>query len=141
MDAMNDRSDDSVQRRATRNAQRATQASHATLRVNTLPDALSADALKTLTTADLSAFLVQRRWFGAKAGAPRSAGVRDVVRLPWDGGDFALARVEVVPASGGPAALYQLPLCVRTLEEIGEDLPSSVVARVVASEAEDEGLL
>ena len=138
MDAMSEHRDDGVGERVTRNAQRVTRP---TLSVRNLPDALSIDALKGLSAPDLIAFLRQRRWFGAKAGAPRSASIRDVVRLPWEGGDFALARVEVVPASGGPAALYQLPLCVRALEEIGEDLPSSVVASVIASEEENEGLL
>ena len=83
------------------------------IRVPTLADALTREALQTLTTADLTAFLMERRWFGAKAGAPSAARIRDVVPIDWEGGRFAVARVEVVPAGGGPAALYQLPLSVR----------------------------
>ena len=141
MDAVNGERQNGDEERATRHASRATlHAQQPTLRVGTLPEVLALETLQTLSAEDLAAFLGQRRWFGAKAGAPRSARIRDVVRLTWEGGEFALARVEVVPALGS-TALYQLPLCVRTLEEIGEDLPSSVVARVIATEGEEEGLL
>src|SRR5919197_95720 len=72
----------------------------ATLSAPTLADTLSPNVLRTLTAADLAAFLVKRRWFGAKAGAPRETRVRDVVALPWEGGHFAVARLDVVSADG-----------------------------------------
>ncbi len=54
-------------------------------------------------------FLRSRRWFGDKAAAT-AAQMRDVVRLPWDGGRYVVARVEVT-VDGAPARVYQVPLC------------------------------
>ena len=110
----------------------------ATLSAPTLADTLSPNVLRTLTAADLAAFLVKRRWFGAKAGAPRETRVRDVVALPWEGGHFAVARLDVVSADG-TATSYQLPLCVRSVEEIGDAPPAGIIARV--STTQGEGLL
>ena len=123
--------------RPARNARRATPA---TLRVRALADALSPNELAKLGTQDVVGFLAPRRWFGAKAGAPTSARIRDAILLPWETGHFAIARLEVATAAGNPA-LYQLPLCVRGMDEIGDALPKSILARVVASEGAAEGLL
>ena len=108
----------------------------ATLTVDSIADALTPAVLSRLGTADLATFLADRRWFGAKAGAPRSARVRDVVALGWEGGQFAVARLEVVPASGGEPAIYQLPLCVRAEKEMSGKPPKSVLARVRSSREE-----
>src|SRR5205085_10960445 len=112
----------------------------ASLRVAALPDVLSPNELAKLGTQDLVGFLAPRRWFGAKAGAPTSAQIRDAILLPWETGHFAIARLEVATAAGNPA-LYQLPLCVRGMDEIGDQLPRSILARVLASEGAAEGLL
>lgn len=109
-----------------------------TLRVGRLGDALSPTELAKLTTDDLVAFLTPRRWFGAKAGKPTAARVRDVIQLPWEGGRFGVARLEVTAASG-ETRMYQLPLGVRGNDEIGDAPPKSIIARVVA--ADEEGLL
>jgi maltose alpha-D-glucosyltransferase/alpha-amylase len=106
-------------------------------RVQTLADALSPNVLAKLDTATLSEFLLSKRWFGAKAGTPKSARVRDVIPLPWEGGRFAIARLNVVTESGEKT--YQLPLCVRGDEELGDVRPKSILTRVVADE--DKGLL
>ena len=111
----------------------------ATLRVARLADVLTPNELARLGAQDLIAFLAPRRWFGAKAGAPASARVRDSVVLPWETGHFAITRLEVATAAGAPA-LYQLPLCVRGVEEIGDRLPKGILARV-ASEDAGEGIL
>ena len=104
------------------------------LRVRSIADALSPNGLAKLGTAELAEFLSSKRWFGAKAGKPSSVRVRDVIALPWEGGRFAIARLEVVTESG--AKMYQLPLCVRRNEELGDRKPKSVLARVVADEGE-----
>ena len=127
--------EDSIPRRDNENDSRATRLP--TLRVGTAADALAPHVLETLSTADLATFLAKRRWFGAKAGSPSAARIRDVVKLEWEGGTFALARVEVAAAGGGTPSLYQLPLCVRTLEEIGDAMPKSVLARVTVQGAEE----
>jgi maltose alpha-D-glucosyltransferase/alpha-amylase len=124
------------QPRATQNAPRS--ASIATLRVRALADALLPNELAKLQTAEIAAFLAPRRWFGAKAGAPAAARIRDAIALPWEAGRFAIARVEVTTAAG-QLALYQLPLCVRSNDEIGDRPPKSLLARV--SSADEEGLL
>jgi trehalose synthase-fused probable maltokinase len=116
----------------------APRATRTALHVRSLADALLPDELARLGTDDLAAFLAPRRWFGAKAGTPRSARVRDVIPLAWDGGPFAIARLEVATSATGPT-LYQLPLCVRGVEEIGDRMPKSVLARVVAGD--EEGVL
>ena len=104
------------------------------VRVRSLADALSANELARLETSTLREFLLSKRWFGAKAGSPTSVRVRDVIALPWEGRRFAIARLEVVTESG--AKMYQLPLCVRGDEEIGDRKPKSIVARVVAEDQE-----
>ena len=101
------------------------------LKVQSLKDALAPNELARLGTDVLAAFLAPRRWFGAKAGTPTTARIRDVVPLPWDDGRFAVARLEVT-TSTGVQATYQLPLCVRSMAEIGDRRPKSVVARVDA---------
>ena len=104
----------------------------AVLKVRELRDALSPNELARLGTAELAAFLAPRRWFGAKAGTPTAARIRDVVPLPWEDGRFAIARLEVT-TSAGAQNVYQLPLCVRAKAEIGDRMPKSVVARVDAN--------
>src|SRR5690242_1996615 len=120
MAGLNEMSDQSAQPRGPRPAARAPGAP--TLRVGRLSDALEPNELGNLRTEDLIGFLAPRRWFGAKAGSPTTAGVRDVVRLPWENGCFAIARLEVGTADG-QTALYQLPLCARDMEAIGDEMP------------------
>ena len=108
------------------------------LKVRALRDALLPNELARLGTDDIASFLTPRRWFGAKAGTPTAARVRDVVPLPWEDGRFAIARLEVA-TSAGTRAVYQVPLCVRGTEEIGDRAPKSVLARVDAEG--EQGLL
>ena len=110
-----------------------------TLRVHALENALAPNELAKLGTPELVAFLAPRRWFGAKAGTPTAARIREVIPLPWEGGQFAITRLEVTTANG-QTSLYQLPLCVRDNEEIGDSQPKSIVARVVAEDG-TEGTL
>src|SRR5689334_6575857 len=109
------------------------------LHVPRLSDALAPNELAKLGTDELVRFLTPRRWFGAQAGTPSGARVRDAIALPWGGGRFAIARVEVTTAIAAEPRLYQLPLCVRSTDEIGDAPPRSTLARVVASDG--EGLL
>ncbi len=57
------------------------------------------------------AFLRGRRWFGSKATV-KSARVRDVIELPWEGGgsdgQYAVVRLDVETDAGRD--LYQVPL-------------------------------
>ena len=108
------------------------------LHVPRLADALAPNELAKLGTDELVRFLAPRRWFGAKAGTPSAARVRDVLALPWEGGRFAIARLEVTTGNAEPK-LYQLPLSVRSADEIGDAPPRSTLARVVAGDG--EGLL
>ena len=107
------------------------------LRVRSLADALTPNELAKLDTGVLAEFLLSKRWFGAKAGKPSSARVRDVIPLPWEGGRFAIARLHV--ATEGGEQTYQLSLCVRGDEELGDRKPTSILTRVVADD--EEGLL
>ena len=109
------------------------------LHVPRLADALAPNELAKLGTDELVRFLTPRRWFGAKAGAPSAARVRDVIPLPWEGGSFAIARLEVTTGNTAQPRLYQVPLCVRSIDEIGDAPPRSTLARVVAGDG--EGLL
>jgi maltose alpha-D-glucosyltransferase/alpha-amylase len=109
-----------------------------TLRVARLADALAPNELAGLGNENVVAFLTPRRWFGAKAGAPSAARIRDAISLPWKGGCFAIARVEVTTGDN-QLRLYQLPLCVRSIDEIGDAPPRSILARVIAGDG--EGLL
>ena len=110
-----------------------------TLHVPRLTDALAPNELAKLGTDELVAFLAPRRWFGAKAGTPSAARIRDAIPLPWEGGRFAIARLEVTTANAAELKLYQLPLCVRSSEEIGDAPPRSTLARVITDDG--EGLL
>jgi len=110
-----------------------------TLNVPRLADALTPNELARLGTDALVAFLTPRRWFGAKAGTPSAARIRDAIALPWEAGRFAIARLEVTTATAAEPKLYQLPLCVRSTDEIGDAPPRSTLARVVAGDG--EGLL
>ena len=127
-----------VEEEGGRSSERSSVKSEAVLKVRALRDALQPNELTRLGTADLAAFLAPRRWFGAKTGAPRAARVRDVVTLPWEDGRFVIARLEVTTGTGNQA-LYQLPLCVRGNQEIGDRRPKSVLARVEAGS--EEGVL
>jgi len=118
-------------------ARRASRA--AQLRVRTLADVLLPNELARLSAEDLAEFLVTKRWFGAKAGKPTSARVSDVIALPWEGGHFVVARLEVETEGAPDKRTYQLPLTVRSNEEIGDAPPKSVLARVVGDDG--EGLL
>ena len=110
-----------------------------TLHVPRLADALAPNELAKLGTDELVQFLAPRRWFGAKAGAPSAARVRDAIPLPWAGGSFAIARLEVTTGNAAQPTFYQLPLSVRSADEIGDAPPRSTLARVVAGDG--EGLL
>jgi trehalose synthase-fused probable maltokinase len=77
-----------------------------------LHDALAPEVLAQLTTEDLTRFLAGRRWFAAKAGAPRAARITSVVPLAWDDASFAIARLDV-ETEAGARHCYQLPLAVR----------------------------
>ena len=106
------------------------------LHVPRLADALAPNELAKLKTDELVQFLAPRRWFGAKAGTPSAARVRDAIALPWEGGRFAIARLEVTTENATQPRLYQLPLCVRSADEICGAPPRSTLARVVAGDGE-----
>lgn len=69
------------------------------------------DALRGVGEAVLLEYIRQRRWFGAKGGAPSAVRVVHATPLPWEEGAYALLRVEVTTAQG--AQLYQFPLAAR----------------------------
>ena len=95
-----------------------------------LRDALAPEVLAQLTTQDLTRFLAGRRWFAAKAGAPRRARIGSVIPLEWDDGAFAVARLEVEMESG-ERHCYQLPLAVRE-----RAAPTEPLAQVESTEGE-----
>lgn len=74
-------------------------------------EALAPAALARLDSAALAAWLRGRRWYGAKAAAPRAVRIAGAVRLPWgEGAALALLDVEL---EEGRTLHYQLPLVVR----------------------------
>jgi trehalose synthase-fused probable maltokinase len=102
-----------------------------TLRVARLDDALTAGALRRLTAEQLSAFLMQRRWFGGKGRAPASVAIGDVIELRG-GTRAAVVRLDV-DTGAGATVFYQLPLAVRRTGD-GE-APSAILAQVEAGDA------
>lgn len=91
--------------------------------------ALELEQLRSIAGERLAEWLMGRRWFGSKAGAPRRVRVLDSVRLPDAGGApavrAALCRIEVELADGR-VERYQWPLAL--LQEEGE--PGAALARV-----------
>src|SRR5687768_12421038 len=75
-----------------------------------LRDALGAPALESIGTAQLAAFLAQRRWFGSKGRVPTSVKFRDVVPLPFEGTIAAMSTIDV--EMRGQHLRYSLPLAV-----------------------------
>ncbi|HEU4630052.1 MAG TPA: putative maltokinase [Gemmatimonadaceae bacterium] len=74
--------------------------------------ALAREALAAIPGERLARWLAGRRWFGAKGRAPRAARIGRVIPLPWPGGPFALAVLEV-ELGEGVVWRYQLPLVGR----------------------------
>ncbi len=104
-------------------------ASLPTIRVaGALTDALTAAALSQLDTAQLAAFLLQRRWFGGKGRAPVGVRIGDVVEIRHGDLSAAIVRLDV-DTGAGKVVHYQLPLAVR---QAGGSDPSAVLARVEA---------
>ena len=101
-----------------------------------LTDALTAPVLAQLTSEQLTAFLLQRRWFGGKGRAPVAVRVGEVVDANREDVRFAVARLDV-DVGGGRSVHYQLPLAVR--REGDGEVPSSVLARDEG--ASERGLL
>lgn len=101
-----------------------------------LADALTADALAQLTSAQLGAFLLQRRWFGGKGRVPAQVRIGEVVELRGEALRAAVARLDV-DTGDGRTVHYQLPLAVTRADE-GER-PSAILAKVQAGE--EEGFL
>lgn len=83
-----------------------------------LRDVLAPAALRDVESTALTAWLVERRWFGAKGASPRAARIVASVRVPWGASGAAIALLEVDVASG-ETLRYQLPLTVRPDE--GDD--------------------
>lgn len=113
-----------------------TEHGHARLQVSGgIEQAITASALRTLASDALITFLRGQRWFGGKGRMPSAARVADVVPVEWGGDTAAVVRV-VVEWTDGSTASYQLPLVVRTGEELERTgsaaRAGAVLARVVA---------
>lgn len=93
-----------------------------------LATALTRSSLERLEGEQLTSFLQQRRWFGAKGRRPASARIADVVPIGSGKLRAAIARIEVV--LGARVEHYQLPLTVRP--DGGREQPRSVLALVEA---------
>jgi len=82
----------------------------------------------------LPSFLVSRRWFGGKAGTIRSAGIEDVVPMPYPGDERAVYWTVVgVDYAEAPRERYLLPLSVAGEDRLRwkDSLPAeAVVARL-----------
>jgi len=94
-----------------------------------LENALAPDALRSLDSGTLTAFLRERRWFGEKSQPSLTARIADVIPIPGDGQRWAVARV-VVTLEDGTAASYQLALSVRESEMSRVHAPAAVLASV-----------
>ena len=70
-----------------------------------------AEAIASVSSDALVAFLQNQRWFAAKGSPVEDARLSSFVTTPWGDGMFALARATVVV--GGVEHVYQLPLATR----------------------------
>ena len=61
-------------------------------------------AARGIPPATLLAYVTGRRWFGAKGAAPTAVRIAHATPLPWEGGAFALLRLDV-DTNGGKVAL------------------------------------
>ncbi len=98
-----------------------------------LASALSADALRSLDSRALVAFLTGSRWYGGKGRTPESVRIAEVIPVEWGGDRAAVVRV-VVRSAGGVETSYQLPLVAREAEMSAPHAPPThaVLARVDA---------
>ncbi len=71
--------------------------------------AVTRQMLDAIGSEALIAFLLGRRWFGAKGTTPREVRVREVIPLPWGDGRLAIATLDVV-LGDDRTDRYQLPL-------------------------------
>ena len=96
--------------------------------------ALQAASLRALDSNTLSAFLVSRRWYGAKGHATRDARITGVVPVRWAGGEAAIACVAVHLAADAPRVTYQLPVLVRHTGSTVDAPPAeNVITTIVAA--------
>ena len=94
-------------------------------------------ALETL----LPGYLQQWRWFGGKARQIRSTVIAEAVRFPYDPSIAYWIFISVEYSEGEPET-YVLPLTIavgQRAEEVQQESPQAVIARVRRTEA--EGLL
>jgi trehalose synthase-fused probable maltokinase len=106
-----------------------------------LTDALGAEVLNALGSHALAAYLRAQRWFGAKGREMDAARVHDAVRLPWEGIDAAIVRVDVTFADRGTAR-YLLPVVLCPTDETAR-ARGAVTTRAAETHATDavRGLL
>ena len=101
--------------------------------VTSRPDAGAALTRQMLAAVDgeaLTRFLLPRRWFGAKGGRPSAARFRDIIPLPWEGGQMMLTTVEVA-ITPDRTERYQVPLArVDEGASAATTAPRAVLARV-----------
>jgi maltose alpha-D-glucosyltransferase/alpha-amylase len=89
----------------------------------------------------LPGYLRARRWFRSKARRIKSVGLRETVRVPFDGDDQIQARLAIIEVeyTEGEAEAYLLPLALargEQAERIVAQTPQALVAHV-APEGED----
>jgi trehalose synthase-fused probable maltokinase len=82
-----------------------------------LERALDAPDLRVLLSEAFIVFLRAQRWFGGKGRMPSATQIADLVPVEWGGDRAAIVRL-VVEWTDGAAASYQLPLVMRTQEEV-----------------------
>ena len=82
-----------------------------------------AEAIASVRSDALVAYLQKQRWFAAKGSTPTDARISGFVIAPWGGDTFAFARAAVVV--GGVEHVYQLPMATRT--SAPADVPANAV--------------
>lgn len=114
-----------------------TSASLPVIRAGSVRDALAQPSLADLTSEGLTAYLRQRRWFGAKGRTSRTARIEASIPVAWPGDPepyaLALVRLEL---DDGAVLRYQLPLgavsagapaAAQALARIEGESPSALV--------------
>jgi maltose alpha-D-glucosyltransferase/alpha-amylase len=81
------------------------------------------DAIASVSSDALIAFLQKQRWFAAKSAAPSAARLSSIVIAPWGAGAFAFATAIVTAADG--EHVYQVPLATRA--SVPSDVPPNAI--------------
>ncbi len=91
----------------------------------------------------LPSYLQERRWFGGKARGIRSTQILEIIPVPNTSPSVHITLVQVKYVQGDPE-IYVLPLSFmmgEQAEQLSQDFPNAVIARLTGKEKSQEGIL